>query len=113
MHSLDDWRYYMIDENSQQDVKDQLIEALSERIEKEKSNCKQMEERIVELNKLLEEKTNYEITRDIRYWKGIEKAYCDKLDEYFDKIVILEKRNFLLECEIDELKEKLALVENV
>ena len=113
MHSLDDWRYYMIDENSQQDVKDQLIEALSERIEKEKSNCKQMEERIVELNKLLEEKTNYEITRDIRYWKGIEKAYSDKLDEYFDKIVMLEKRNFLLECEIDELKEKLALVENV
>ena len=50
---------------------------------------------------------------DSRYWKGIEKAYCDKLDEYFEKIVRLEKQNTLLECEIDELKEKLELGENV
>ena len=76
----------------------------------EKSKYKSMEEKIIELNRLLEEKRDYEVKRDLRYWEGIEKAYSDKLDEYLDKIVRLEKQNFLLACENEELKEKLDMV---
>ena len=70
-------------------VKNLLIKSLNERIEKEKSD---------------------KIKRDINYWKGIEKAYSDKLDEYLDKIVKLEKENSIIAYENDELKEKLGMI---
>lgn len=90
--------------------KDLLIVILNDKVEMERSKYKSMEEQIVELNRLLEEKRDYEIKRDLRYWKGIEKAYSDKLDEYLDKILRLEKQNFLLACENEELKEKLGII---
>lgn len=90
--------------------KDLLIGILNDKVEMEKSKYKSMEEQIVELNRLLEEKRDYEIKRDLRYWKGIEKAYSDKLDEYLDRILRLEKQNFLLACENEELKEKLGII---
>lgn len=92
---------------------DLLIEILNDQVEREKSKYEWMGERIDELNRLLEEKRDYEIKRDIRYWKGIEKAYCNQLNEYFEKIVKLEKEDFLLACENDELKEKLEMMKNV
>lgn len=115
------WGYCMDDEELEkiseyaEEIKfrDLLIEISNDKVEREKSEYEWMEERIVELNNLLEEKTDYEIKRDVRYWKGIEKAYSDKLGEYFDKIVRLEKENFLLSCEIDELRDKLEAMENV
>ena len=56
----------------------------------------------LELNRLLEEKRDYEVKRDLRYWEGIEKAYSDKLDEYLDKIVRLEKENFFFKYKIQK-----------
>lgn len=115
------WGYYMGDDliekirDYEEEIKfkDLLIEILNDKVEREKSKYKSMEEKIVELNRLLEEKRDYEIKRDIRYWKGIEKAYCNQIGEYFEKIVKLEKENFLLAYENDELKEKLEEIENV
>ena len=90
-------------------IRDLIIESLNERIEREKSDSEYMKERIIELNELLEKKQDTEIKRDINYWKGIEKAYSDKLNEYFEKIVRLEKENCLLSWENEELKEKLGM----
>ena len=112
------WGNYMDDEKIEKirdyeeeiKFKDLLIEILNDKVEMERSKYKSMEEQIVELNRLLEEKRDYEIKRDLRYWKGIEKAYSDKLDEYLDKILRLEKQNFLLACENEELKEKLGII---
>ena len=112
------WGNYMDDEKIEKirdyeeeiKFKDLLIEILNDKVEMERSKYKSMEEQIVELNRLLEEKRDYEIKRDLRYWEGIEKAYSDKLDEYLDKIVRLEKQNFLLACENEELKEKLGII---
>lgn len=112
------WGHYMYGEEIEKirdyeeeiKFKDLLIEILNDNVEMEKSKYKSMEEKIIELNRLLEEKRDYEVKRDLRYWEGIEKAYSDKLDEYLDKIVRLEKQNFLLACENEELKEKLDMV---
>ena len=82
--------------------KDLLIEILNDNVEMEKSKYKSMEEKIIELNRLLEEKRDYEVKRDLRYWEGIEKAYSDKLDEYLDKIVRLEKENFFFKYKIQK-----------
>ena len=91
-------------------VKNLLIKSLNERIEIEKSDNEMMKERIIELKGLLDKKQDTEIKRDINYWKGIEKAYSDKLDEYLDKIVKLEKENSIIAYENDELKEKLGMI---
>lgn len=91
-------------------VKNLLIKSLNERIEIEKSDNEMMKERIIELKGLLDKKQDTEIKRDTNYWKGIEKAYSDKLDEYLDKIVKLEKENSILAYENDELKEKLGMI---
>ena len=112
------WGNYMDDEKIEKirdyeeeiKFKDLLIEILNDKVEMERSKYKSMEEQIVELNRLLEEKRDYEIKRDLRYWKKKEKAYSDKLDEYLDKILRLEKQNFLLACENEELKEKLGII---
>ena len=103
----------MSDYEEQIKVKDNLIEALEKRYDEEVAMNSMLIERIAELNKALEEKQHNEMVRDINYWKGIEKVYIDKLDEYLERIIKLEKENFLFACENDELKEKLEKMENV
>ena len=69
------WGNYMDDEKIEKirdyeeeiKFKDLLIEILNDKVEMERSKYKSMEEQIVELNRLLEEKRDYEIKRDLRY----------------------------------------------
>ena len=87
-------------------LKDQIIDGLEDRYEGEKKINEIAIERIKELNDKLEEKQKLETVRDINYWRGIEKVYEEKLNEYLERISLLEKRNLLLELENDELKER-------
>lgn len=95
------------------ELKDMLIEGLEKRYDEVLNMNALLKERVIELNKALKEKQEYEMVRDINYWKGIEKAYIDKLDEYLERIIKLEKQNSFLQWDIDELREKLEAMENV
>lgn len=94
-------------------LQDVLIESLGERCEEEKERNKLLHDRIIELNKELKKKQELEMVSDINYWRGIEKAHIELHDKYYKRIIQLEKQNFLLEVENDELKDELERIKNV
>ena len=86
------------------EMKEELIQAFDKKLKEERERNILLRESLNETTQALNEKKEYETVRSVDYWKGIEKAYIEKLDEYLERIIALEKRNFLLEVENEELK---------
>lgn len=59
------------------------------------------------MNEKLKQKKELETVSDINYWRGIEKVYEEKLNEYLDRIIFLEKRDAMFEMENMSLREEM------
>lgn len=83
-----------------------LIEAMQKRIDNLNDILDAAGDRINELEEALRAKQKLETVSDRNYWKGIEKAHIELHDQYFERIVELERLNAVQEERIYELEEK-------
>lgn len=89
------------------DVKNDLCKAYEKTYQETNKQNRLYRAEILELQNILTDYESQEIEGDINYWKGVEKAYTDLLNEYYSKIIELEKDNFYLELKIEELEDDL------
>lgn len=86
------------------EVKETLCNAYEKKYSEVKKANRMHRAKILELMNEVKDYESKEDSIDINYWKGIEKAYENLIEKYQSKVIDLEKKNFYLLLELENIK---------
>lgn len=85
-------------------VKEALCKAYEKKYSEVKKANRMHRAKIIELMNELKDYESKDTLVDINYWKGIEKAYENLIEKYQSEVIDLEKKNFYLLLELENMK---------
>lgn len=86
------------------EVKETLCNAYEKKYSEVKNANRMHRAKIIELMNKVKDYESKDMSFDINYWKGIEKAYENLIDKYQSEFIDLEKKNFYLLLELENMK---------
>ena len=86
------------------EVKEALCNAYEKKYSEVKKANRMHRAKILELMNELKDYESKDVLVDINYWKGIEKAYENLIEKYQSKVIGLEKKNFYLLLELENIR---------